>query len=1819
MKQFLLLLFLSISVCAVVAASGDDAPTQYMRAFSVISKSPEHMDIRFTLPEFEVEEVTVGESVYHRVLMPDAGSTMQAGLPELPTISVSVAIPRQGGVSVNAQNSQQNLLTGFHAYPLQQGEELENPKSFVINSGFYASGQSYPQAAVQYSDPMILRDFRIVNLQVNPFSYDPQTQELTVRQSMDLRLDFSPGPGVNELEGELISVSPAFANIYEANILNFGDYRNLMYPATPPRYLIIYGNNTDPNFASALNDYALWKRQKGADVTVANTSSGQAGSSTTTIKAYIQAAYNNPETRPDYVILIGDTGGSYTIPTFTVSSGVGDYPYTHLAGSDGLGDVFIGRISVENISQLQLMFAKIYLYERDINLNTAQWLNRMLLVGDWSPSGISTMYTNKYIKERALYVNPNYTFTELYGDNPSASSVNAAINQGVGFFSYRGYIGMSGWSPSESSLSNSYKQLHAIIITCSTGNFGSTATTESFIRLGSAANPKGAVTAMGMATSSTHTVFNNALHGGVWGGLLQYNMRTPGEALLNGKLYIQQIFGVSAPSSATNFAHWLNLMGDPSMEMYTGSPNYFSATVDSIIPLGLSLLDVAVRDSANIAIEGASVTLTQSGAIISRGYTDADGNVILVLPGGMTETTCTLTVSKHEFKPLQETITVVNTGTLVPGSIVVDDDATAPSNGNADGQVNAGETLELLFGLTNTGTSALSGISGYITTDSPYVTFSDSLVTYVSIGGGELGFNSAPVVMHVAPDAPHQAMLRIHLMLTDSQALAYNVSEFVPIYSANIMYNASTVTNGGNQALDPGETAGFTTTVSNLTNFGVSNIYGHLYSLNDLVSVTDHTAYYGDLLQNVQVTPSADMYELFARTAVLPGMLIPMRLKLYNDAGFAQWLDFTLTVGVVTVTDPLGPDAYGYVIYDDQDTGYDSCPVYDWNGIAPAEGGVGTQLAISDAYSSGDEGDQVGTDPLEVVDLPFPFQFYGIQYSQITVCSNGFLAFGATANPEFRNYRIPGPMGPNPMIAAFWDDLATHTGGGVYTWFDRNDHAFVIEWYNMKNGYNGTSPETFQIILFDPSVHATSLGDGPIKIQYNTFNNVSASASNSNHGCFATIGIEDHSGLMGLEYTFNNTYPTAAAQLGNQRAIYITNVPIYHEAAYVILGETYITDDNANGICEPGETVELGVQLNNTGNATADNVTATLTSESEYVTIVNGVSAYYPLGAEGFGVNRVPFVFTVAQNCPNGTVINFNLAIVSGENVWNRSFSVRVDASVLAYGSYMIDDSDATYNGIIDPLESVKLAFNIRNNAPVEARDVVLTLSSASSDVSLPAPTANVGTIAANSVLQVVFPVNFTGSANAGSYVPFHLASTVSNGMPLEVNLMIPYNINGISNDFESTDGNFLSETGWAWGTPSQMTPFSGTKLWASNLSGNYPDLVTWNLFSPVYALETGSSLSFRHRYGFESGYDGGNLSISTDNGDNWNLLTPAGGYPYSNLSGLAGQPGYSGSIGSWELVTIDLSPYAGQQVMLRFRLGSDSAYNGIGWFIDDLQLTNVNQKVGFVHGTVIPTSDTPPSNALVMASNFFSTTPAANGAYKLYLPNGVHSVTASLKYHQSSTANNIAINPITPNQQEDFTLISLPAPQATAFTVNNDTGLVTLTWSEPFDPVLPIMSYHVYKRFDTGPFTLLQETTSTSFSENISLIGAYKYYVCAVFLNTEGSPSDTLAFSYPYVDGDDTEAPALVTRLRANYPNPFNPTTTIAFDLAQPGNARLSVYNVKGQLVKVLAAGELGAGSHKLVWDGRDSANRDVSSGVYFYKLQSRGHTYTRKMLLMK
>jgi flagellar hook assembly protein FlgD len=86
-----------------------------------------------------------------------------------------------------------------------------------------------------------------------------------------------------------------------------------------------------------------------------------------------------------------------------------------------------------------------------------------------------------------------------------------------------------------------------------------------------------------------------------------------------------------------------------------------------------------------------------------------------------------------------------------------------------------------------------------------------------------------------------------------------------------------------------------------------------------------------------------------------------------------------------------------------------------------------------------------------------------------------------------------------------------------------------------------------------------------------------------------------------------------------------------------------------------------------------------------------------------------------------------------------------------------------------------------------------------------------------------------------------------------------------------------------------------------------------------------------------------------------------------------------------------------------------------------------------------------------------------------------------------------------------------------------------------------------------------------------------------------------------------------------ANYPNPFNPTTEIVFQLPFPTSADLSIYDTHGRPVNTLVSGPVPAGVRRVTWDGRDREGKRLSSGVYFYTLRTPATTLSKKMTLLK
>ncbi|MBN1163273.1 MAG: T9SS type A sorting domain-containing protein [Candidatus Krumholzibacteriota bacterium] len=96
-------------------------------------------------------------------------------------------------------------------------------------------------------------------------------------------------------------------------------------------------------------------------------------------------------------------------------------------------------------------------------------------------------------------------------------------------------------------------------------------------------------------------------------------------------------------------------------------------------------------------------------------------------------------------------------------------------------------------------------------------------------------------------------------------------------------------------------------------------------------------------------------------------------------------------------------------------------------------------------------------------------------------------------------------------------------------------------------------------------------------------------------------------------------------------------------------------------------------------------------------------------------------------------------------------------------------------------------------------------------------------------------------------------------------------------------------------------------------------------------------------------------------------------------------------------------------------------------------------------------------------------------------------------------------------------------------------------------------------------------------------------------------------------------EAPPQADFLWQNFPNPFNPSTTIKFYLHEPGPVQIQIFNVRGSLMTTLVDDHYPAGTHQVSWNGRNAAGNPAASGLYFYRLRTREHPQARKMILLR
>jgi hypothetical protein len=1097
-------------------------------SLAVSSDNIQRTSIRLVNPEIIVIDSTVNFETYQIPVVLGEPLSQASGTPTVPQVSRFYHIPNTGSVTLEITAAEYELVENYNAYPVQP-DDGTFPNQLVKDALQYGKNEWYPRDVAVMTSPMIWRDVRVVAVTLYPVQVNPVTHQARIYRRLEANVVANDTPGENELLNPR-RPSRDFAAVYRNLIPNLSDATLDDLSNVPGSYLLVCHNDSvSLRWADTL---ATWKRRAGYSVVV----DARPTWSATNIIARAQDLYNNSSPPLEYICLLGDVSGTFAIPT---NGGSYDHGYALLAGGDDLEDVGIGRLSVTSGQQMSIVINKVLSYERTPYMADTTWYHRAFLYagtggGNLSSNVITMIWARQQFRHFTGIPNADTVVTSGSVDEGVVAS---HLNQGVAFFFWRGSVVGEIQTTAAYAPSNGTRLPVCLTITCGTGDFDSQgeSVTESWLRAAEGTTPKGGVCGIGTATWNTHVHFNNTVAGGLIYGICNLGIEHLGPALSAAKVQLHAAFPSDA--GAVNFSNWNNLMGDPALSMWTQKPVILNVTFPGTVNVGTRRVQPQVTDSlTGQPIQDALVVLWKGTECYAQAFTDEGGFADVPVTVN-TSGTMTLTVTKHNHKPFLANISCVDAAEMVTvSSLTLDDDNGGGTQGNSNGILNPGEIIDLSVAMRNFGTTQTSAAGqAVLTVDNTDVTVVNGTRAYPVIAPGDTALAAAPFRISVAPDMQENEEVVLSFALTTGSNTTHSSVRLICKAGHALFQNETVVGGDGNGRLDPNENASLQVTIRNEGDLALDNVTGVLRSTTSFVTCGLDAQPFGNIAVQGTGNNAGHEFPVACNPLTYRGFPARMMLILTTGGGYIDTVFFTLSLGQISPTDPTGPDSFGYYAYDNTDVSYEMHPTYRYIDIS--QNGVGENLNLNDPGEESAGGPTYST----ARNLPFAFTFYGQTYNQITICSNGWAAFGDQHDmDQFRNYSIPGEQAPDALLAPFWDDLKTQgTGNGVWAHYDADTNAYVIQWKAQacNDGYSFAQTEQFEIVLLDPAHYPTRDGNGIVLFQYN---NVAEAQGPNNDVPYSTIGIEAPGCRVGLEYRFNNQPQPGAATLVAGRSIAFT-------------------------------------------------------------------------------------------------------------------------------------------------------------------------------------------------------------------------------------------------------------------------------------------------------------------------------------------------------------------------------------------------------------------------------------------------------------------------------------------------------------------------------------------------------------------------------------------------------------------------------------------------------------------------------------------------------
>ena len=540
-------------------------------------------------------------------------------------------------------------------------------------------------------------------------------------------------------------------------------------------------------------------------------------------------------------------------------------------------DVYVGRAPITTVAQADNFVDKVLQYSRtplgDYE-NKALFAGEVLFPQDWVPPASISLDGAEDCESAIGRLTPDMSVLRLYENYQPYAGLGAmqetrqrvldSLNVGRGLFHHVGHGFRNSMSvgdaaitnPDADALNNGNRLFWLYSINCTSNAIDFASLGEAFLL-----NTHGGAVANIGSTREDFPVTGRSYQDEFYDLTFQDKVPTVGEAFARQKFPFVGLAFYDNTHRWTQFT--LALLGDPAMPLYWRKPRPLTVNAPASVPLSDTTFVVNVKlDGVNLA--GARVCLLKSGEEYEVGTTDGAGNATMhVRPE--TPGSAFLTVSGPSTRTFEGTVNFTATSAAVlvqkAANRTIDDDNAGGTVGAGDGAADAGETIDWLLPITNSGSNLASAVTATLSSTSPHVTILDNETTYGAIFGTQT-VPGTPFRLQVAENVPDGTEVLFKLDIFSGAS--HWVDEFrLPIRAPLLVHVSNTVTDDGtngtignsNGRLDIGETVDLQVSLRNVTTGTARTVTGTLGTSTPGVSVTVGAATFGgDVPTNTSAT-----------------------------------------------------------------------------------------------------------------------------------------------------------------------------------------------------------------------------------------------------------------------------------------------------------------------------------------------------------------------------------------------------------------------------------------------------------------------------------------------------------------------------------------------------------------------------------------------------------------------------------------------------------------------------------------------------------------------------------------------------------------------------------------------------------------------------------------------------------------------------------------------------------------------------------------------------------------------------------------------------